>query len=213
MDEVGELSAAAQPKLLRALENRQIKPVGHSRYKSVDVRIIAATNQILEDLVREKRFREDLFYRLNVMRLELPPLKERRGDIPLLISNFVKQYNITKGSAVSRIAEDAMDILLNYHYPGNIRELENIIEHAGVLCQGELIERRHLPMYIQEITGQMGVDTVTRAEVTAMRDQRERELLVEVLKKHRWHRQKAAQALGMDRTTLWRKMKKYDISP
>jgi transcriptional regulator with PAS, ATPase and Fis domain len=106
-----------------------------------------------------------------------------------------------------------MDILLNYNYPGNIRELENIIEHAGVLCQGEVIERRHLPMYIQTITGHMGEDRVAKAEVTAVLDQRERERIVEVLKKHRWHRQKAAQALGMDRTTLWRKMKKYDISP
>jgi transcriptional regulator with PAS, ATPase and Fis domain len=179
----------------------------------VDVRIIAATNQVLEDLVREKRFREDLFYRLNVMRLELPPLKERRGDIPLLISNFVKQYNITKGSAVSRIAEDAMDILLNYHYPGNIRELENIIEHAGVLCQGELIERRHLPMYLQATLGRAEAQIGAQPDVVAARDQRERELIVEVLKEHRWHRQKAAQALGMDRTTLWRKMKKYNISP
>jgi transcriptional regulator with PAS, ATPase and Fis domain len=140
-------------------------------------------------------------------------LQERRGDIPLLISNFLKQYNITKGSAVSRIAEDAMDILLNYHYPGNVRELENIIEHAGVLCQGEVIEPRHLPMYIQEITGRRGEDRIARVEVAARRDQRERELILEVLEQHRWHRQKAAQDLGMDRTTLWRKMKKYGISP
>ena len=176
-------------------------------------RIDKATNQILEDLVRDKRFREDLFYRLNVMQLELPPLKERRGDIPLLISNFLKQYNITKGSAVSRIAEDAMDILLNYDYPGNIRELENIIEHACVLCQGELIERRHLPMYLQATLSRAEDQIVARPDVVEARDQRERGLIVEVLKEHRWHRQKAAQALGMDRTTLWRKMKKYDISP
>jgi PAS domain S-box-containing protein len=213
LDEIGDLPLSLQAKLLRVLEDKEFYPLGGRKLCRVDVRIIAATNQILENLVREKRFREDLFYRLNVMRLELPPLKERRGDIPLLISNFLKKYNITKGSPVSRIAEDAMDILLNYHYPGNIRELENIIEHAGVLCQGEVIERRHLPMYIQEITGYMGEGRVAKAGVTAMRDQREREFIVEVLKKHRWHRQKAAQALGMDRTTLWRKMKKYDISP
>ena len=213
LDEIGDLPLSLQAKLLRVLEDKEFYPLGGRELCRVDVRIIAATNQILEDLVRDKRFREDLFYRLNVMQLELPPLKERRGDIPLLISNFLKQYNITKGSAVSRIAEDAMDILLNYHYPGNIRELENIIEHACVLCQGELIELRHLPMYIQGIKGHMGVGRVARAEVTAMRDQRERELIVEELEKHRWHRQKAAQALGMDRTTLWRKMKKYNISP
>jgi PAS domain S-box-containing protein len=213
LDEIGDLPLSLQAKLLRVLEDKEFYPLGGRELCRVDVRIIAATNQILEDLVREKRFREDLFYRLNVMQLELPPLKERRGDIPLLISNFLKQYNVTKGSAVSRIAEDAMDILLNYDYPGNIRELENIIEHACVLCQGELIEWRHLPMYIQGIKGHMGVDRVAGAEVTSTRDQRERELIVEVLEKHRWHRQKAAQALGMDRTTLWRKMKKYEISP
>jgi PAS domain S-box-containing protein len=213
LDEIGDLPLSLQAKLLRVLEDKEFYPLGGRKLCRVDVRIIAATNQILEDLVREKRFREDLFYRLNVMRLELPPLQERRGDIPLLISNFIKKHNVTKGSAVSRIAEDAMDILLNYHYPGNIRELENIIEHAGVLCQGELIERRHLPLYIQGITGRRGEERTARTEVTAMRDQRERELIVEVLEEHRWQRQKAAQALGMDRTTLWRKMKKYDISP
>jgi PAS domain S-box-containing protein len=213
LDEIGDLPLSLQAKLLRVLEDKEFYPLGGRELCRVDVRIIAATNQILEDLVREKRFREDLFYRLNVMQLELPPLKERRGDIPLLISNFLKQYNITKGSAVSRIAEDALDILLNYDYPGNIRELENIIEHACVLCQEEVIELRHLPMYIQGIKGHIGVDRAARAEVTTMRAQRERELIVEELEKHRWHRQKAAQALGMDRTTLWRKMKKYNISP
>jgi transcriptional regulator with PAS, ATPase and Fis domain len=179
----------------------------------VDVRIIAATNQVLEDLVREKRFREDLFYRLNVMRLDLPPLKERRGDIPLLINNFVKQYNVTKGAAVTNIAEDAMDILLNYDYPGNIRELENIIEHACVLCRGEVIEGRHLPMYLQTPSTHLDEALISRTDVVAAEHQWERERILEVLKEHRWHRQRAAQALGMDRTTLWRKMKKHKISP
>jgi PAS domain S-box-containing protein len=181
-----------QAKLLRVLEDKEFYPLGGRELCRVDVRIIAATNQVVEELVREKRFREDLFYRLNVMRLELPPLKERRGDLPLLISNFLKKYNATKGAAVSRIAEDAMEILLNYQYPGNIRELENIIEHACVLCQGE---------------------TISRPDVAAGRDQWERQRIVEALQEHRWQRQKAARALGMDRTTLWRKIKKYDIAP
>jgi len=213
LDEIGDLPLSLQAKLLRVLEDKEFYPLGGRKLCRVDVRIIAATNQILEDLVREKRFREDLFYRLNVMRLELPPLKERRGDIPLLISNFLKQYNITKGSPVSRIAEDAMDIVLNYHYPGNVRELENILEHACVLCQGQVIERRHLPMYLQISSGHREGEIISKPDVAAARDQWERQRIVEVLKKHRWHRQKAAQALGMDRTTLWRKMKKYDVSP
>jgi len=213
LDEIGDMPLSLQAKLLRVLEDKEFYPLGGRELCRVDVRIIAATNQIVEELVREKRFREDLFYRLNVMRLELPPLKERRGDLPLLISNFLKKYNITKGAAVSRIDEDAMEILLNYQYPGNIRELENIIEHACVLCQGEVIERRHLPLYVQTSSGHREGETIFRPDVVEARDQREREFIIEVLKEHRWQRQKAARALGMDRTTLWRKMKKYDISP
>ena len=146
------------------------------------------------------------------MRLELPPLKERRADVPLLINNFVKQYNATKGAAVTTIAEDAMDILLNYDYPGNIRELENVIEHACVLCRSETIERRHLPMYLQAPGSCLGEDIISRTDVATVQHQWEKERILEVLKKHRWHRQRAAQALGMDRTTLWRKMKRYGIS-
>ena len=213
LDEIGDLPLSLQAKLLRVLEDKEFYPLGGRKLCRVDVRIIAATNQILENLVKEKRFREDLFYRLNVMRLELPPLRRRRGDVPLLINSFLKQYNITKGASVSRIAEDAMEILLNYDYPGNIRELENIIEHAGVLCQGEVIERRHLPMYIQAASVQVAEDPISRIHGLEERAQQEREVLVATLKKHRWHRQKVAQALGIDRTTLWRKMKKYNISP
>jgi PAS domain S-box-containing protein len=189
LDEIGDMPLSLQAKLLRVLEDKEFYPLGGRELCRVDVRIIAATNQ------------------------ELPPLKERRGDLPLLISNFLKKYNITKGAAASRIAEDAMEILLNYQYPGNIRELENIIEHACVLCQGEVIERRHLPLYVQTSSGHREGETISRPDVVEARDQRERELIVEVLKEHRWHRQKAAQTLGMDRTTLWRKMKKYNISP
>jgi PAS domain S-box-containing protein len=213
LDEIGDIPLSLQAKLLRVLEDKEFYPLGGRQLCRVDVRIIAATNQILENLVGEKRFREDLFYRLNVMRLELPPLKSRRGDIPLLINSFLKKYNITKGAAVSRIAEDAMDILLNYDYPGNIRELENIVEHACVLCRAEVIERRHLPMYIQKAHHHPEAQTVARRDTAENLSQWERELIVEALKEHRWHRQKAAEALGMDRTTLWRKMKRYDISP
>jgi PAS domain S-box-containing protein len=213
LDEIADMPISLQAKLLRVLEDKEFYPLGGRQVCRVDVRIIAATNQVLENLVREKRFREDLFYRLNVMRLELPPLKKRRGDISLLINNFIKQYNITKGTAVSRIAEDAMEILLNYDYPGNIRELENMIEHACVLCQGEVIERRHLPMYLQATSGHPEGEIISSSEVAIGRAQWERERLLEVLKEHRWHRQKAAEALGVDRTTLWRKMKKFNISP
>jgi transcriptional regulator with PAS, ATPase and Fis domain len=213
LDEIGDLPLALQAKLLRVLEDREFYPLGGRKLCRVDVRIMAATNQILENLVKEKRFREDLFYRLNVMRLELPPLKERRGDISLLISNFIKKYNVTKETTVSRIGEDAMEVLLNYDYPGNVRELENVVEHACVLCQGAVIERRHLPMYLQKASDSLEDEIISGPEPTESRDAWERERLVDSLKEHSWHRQKAAQALGMDRTTLWRKMKKYNISP
>jgi PAS domain S-box-containing protein len=213
LDEIGDMPLALQAKLLRVLEDREFYPLGGRKLCRVDVRIMAATNQILENLVKEKRFREDLFYRLNVMRLELPPLKERRGDISLLINNFINKYNATKETTVSKIAEDAMEILLNYDYPGNVRELENVVEHAFVLCRGEVIERKHLPMYLQKARGSLQGEIISRPEPTESRDAWERERLVDALKEHSWHRQKAAQALGMDRTTLWRKMKKYNISP
>jgi transcriptional regulator with PAS, ATPase and Fis domain len=213
LDEIGDMPLSLQAKLLRVLEDKEFYPLGGRHLCRVDVRIISATNQVLEDLVREKRFREDLFYRLNVMRLELPPLKLRRGDIPLLINNTIRQYNVTKGASVSRIAEDAMDILLNYDYPGNIRELENIIEHACVLCRGEVIERRHLPIYLQQSYAREESDARTEEDIPSARDLRERELLLEALTAQGWHRQKTAQALGMERTTLWRKMKKHNISP
>jgi transcriptional regulator with PAS, ATPase and Fis domain len=147
------------------------------------------------------------------MRLELPPLRERRGDIPLLINNFLRKYNVTKGGVASHLTEDALEILLNYDYPGNVRELENIIEHACVLCRGEMIERRHLPLYVQSSRGLDENETASRSDITTGRDQWERERIVRTLKEHGWQRQRAARDLGMDRTTLWRKMKKYDISP
>jgi PAS domain S-box-containing protein len=213
LDEIGDMPLSLQAKLLRVLEDKEFYPLGGRQLCRVDVRIITATNQVLENLVREKQFREDLFYRLNVMRLELPPLKSRRGDIPLLINSFVKKYSITKGTTVSKIAEDAMEVLLNYNYPGNVRELENIIEHAFVLCRGEVVELRHLPMYLQKISGQLEADPISRQGASESREQWERARIEEVLKRHQWHRQKTAKELDMDRTTLWRKMKRYNISP
>jgi PAS domain S-box-containing protein len=213
LDEIGDMPLSLQAKLLRVLEDKEFYPLGGRRLCRVDVRIIAATNQILENLVSEKRFREDLFYRLNVMRLELPPLKSRRGDISLLINSFIKQYHVTKGTTVSKIAEDAMDILLNYDYPGNVRELENIIEHACVLGRGEVIERKHLPIYLQKARGGPEGETTSGRGAVESRDWWERERIEKALKEHHWHRQKTAEVLGMDRTTLWRKMKKYSISP
>jgi transcriptional regulator with PAS, ATPase and Fis domain len=212
LDEIGDLPLSLQAKLLRVLEDKEFYPLGSQKLHRVDVRIIAATNQGLKNLVQQRLFREDLYYRLNVMRLELPPLKRRRGDVPLLIRRFLNQYNLTRSTAVTSIAEDALELLLNYDYPGNVRELENIIEHACILCQGEAIERRHLPVYIQTKT--CPEDDTPPARATGLESQQEweRRRLLQALEEHRWNRQRVAKALGMERTTLWRKLKKYHLT-
>jgi PAS domain S-box-containing protein len=213
LDEIGDLPLALQAKLLRVLEDKEFYPLGSQRLHRVDVRIIAATNQGLKNLVQRKLFREDLYYRLNVMRLDLPPLRGRRGDIPLLIRRFLNQHNLTRGTAITSVAEDALELLLNYEYPGNIRELENIIEHACILCQGEAIEPRHLPVYMQTRTCLPEDAPSLSSTVLESQQEWERHRLLRALQKHRWNRQEAAKALGMDRTTLWRKLKKYDLAP
>jgi DNA-binding NtrC family response regulator len=179
----------------------------------VDVRIIAATNRGLERLVDEKRFREDLFYRLNVIRLDLPPLNERREDIPLLIEHILKRLCALKRTSIERIAEDAMEVLLNYEYPGNVREMENILEHALIICRGVIIEKKHLPLFLQ-----MGIlprrESRTFApHVAGGPRSDERGRILAALKRNDWHRSKTAQDLNMERTTLWRKMKKHNLRP
>jgi transcriptional regulator with PAS, ATPase and Fis domain len=178
----------------------------------VDVRIIAATNQGLERLVEQKRFREDLFYRLNVIAVELPPLKERREDIPLLIDHILKQLNVVKETRVNRISEDAMEVLLNYDYPGNVRELENILEHAAIICQDDIIEHKHLPLSLQKRSSPGEVAELPAADSDILL-RGEKQRIIDILDRNNWHRGKAARELHMDRTTLWRKIKRYNLSP
>ncbi|MGD8665070.1 MAG: sigma 54-interacting transcriptional regulator, partial [Desulfobacterales bacterium] len=211
LDEIGDLPLSLQAKLLRVLEDQEFYPLGSRKTTRVDVRIISATNQNLERQVRDKRFREDLYYRLNVMRLELPALKDRRGDIPLLISHILKRLCATRDTSVEKISNDAMEVLLNHDYPGNVRELENIIEHALIVCQNKIIERDHLPLSLQG-----GIPSRRPARPTPSFDQEieynEKTLILEALQKHNWNKGKTAAALDMNRSTLWRKMKKYHIS-
>lgn len=212
LDEIGDLPLSLQAKLLRVLEDKEFYPLGSRRTTKVDVRIVAATNRGLERLVSERRFREDLFYRLNVIRLDLPALKHRKSDLPLLIEHILKRLRVTKRSPVQRISHDAMEVLLNHDYPGNVRELENILEHALIICQDDVIERRHLPLslhngvprpYASEQPFE-GADTFEKVD--------EKHRIIDVLKRHNWHRGRAAKELNIDRTTLWRKMKRYGIS-
>ena len=211
LDEIGDLPLSLQAKLLRVLEDKEFYPLGSRQTAKVDVRIISATNQHLGQLVQQRRFREDLFYRLNVMRLELPPLRERRGDIPLLISHILKRLRVTRDSKAENFSNEAMDVLLNHDFPGNVRELENIIEHALIVCQGETIERHHLPLALQK-----GIAPLMPAEDTGLTGEAvgssEKDQILEMLQQYSWNKGKTAAALNINRTTLWRKLKKYNIS-
>ena len=212
LDEIGDMPLGLQAKLLRVLEDKEFYPLGSRKTTKVDVRILSATNQNLGRLVREKRFREDLFYRLNVMRLELPPLKARRADIPLLISHILKRLRATRDTLVDKIDNDAMEVLLNYDYPGNIRELENIIEHALIVCRDKVIEPSHLPLALQ---GGMATPLPAAEKRTIEKEIEfsEKTLILDTLRKYNWNKGRTATALAIDRTTLWRKMKKFGLNP
>lgn len=204
LDEIGDLPLPLQGKLLRVLEDKEFYPLGSRKTAKVDVRIISATNRNLGQLVRQKLFREDLFYRINVMRLELPALRERKADIPLLVSHIVRRLCAAEKKAAVRISEEAMSLLLNYDYPGNVREMENILGHALILCRNGLIEPGHFPLSILKNADE---DAGTAREY----DSFEKDRIILMLKKYGGQRGLTAQALDMDRSTLWRKMKKYGL--
>ena len=209
LDEIGDLPLSLQAKLLRVLEDKEFYPLGSRRTRKVDVRILSATNRKLQQLVDEKLFREDLYYRLNVMRIELPPLKERRGDLPLLIRHVVRSLCAANTVTPPVISEAAMTFLLNYDYPGNIRELENILEHALILCREAVLQPDHLPDYLRQT--QRHISDADPSSISKEKKNREHQKITEALDTSEGHRGHAAQKLGIDRTTLWRKMKKYGI--
>jgi PAS domain S-box-containing protein len=209
LDEIGDLPLSLQAKLLRVLEDREFYPLGSRRTRKVDVRIISATNRQLKSLVDQGLFREDLFYRLNVMRIELPLLRKRRGDLPLLIRHIVRNLCAARAIAPPAISKTAMQILLNYDYPGNVRELENILEHALIICREAMVQPDHLPDYVRQIqqTAAASKTLAGEAESPSLEHRR----ILAALEKCSGHRCNAARELGMERTTLWRKMKKYGI--
>lgn len=207
LDEIADTSPALQVKLLRVLEEKQFVPLGATAPVRVDVRIIAATNRPLESLVEKGAFRDDLYYRLNIIKIQLPPLRERREDIPILVEHFLARMNALKGKNISGVSHEVMGLLLNHSFPGNIRELENLLEHAYVLCRGPLIEVRNLPSEFLEKAGKGDparlLGPLDSAEVITIR---------EVLKRHKGNRTLAARDLGLSRTTLWRKMKRLGLA-
>jgi PAS domain S-box-containing protein len=207
LDEIGDISQGTQVKLLRVLESKQYEPLGGTRTEKANVRIITATNRELWPRVQSREFREDLYYRLNVVTIDIPPLRERREDIPLLIDHFVKHFNRIKGKHIVGFTHPALEILLNHDYPGNVRELQNIIEHAFILCKTSNIGPEYLPTYLRK-------KSLMKTDVKGARavDAFEHELIVETLRKHEGKVKKAAEELGMHRSTLWRKMKKLRIT-
>jgi PAS domain S-box-containing protein len=211
LDEIGDMPLSLQAKLLRVLEDKEFYPLGGRKPTKVDVRIISATNQGLENMVKEKRFREDLYYRLNVMRFELPSLYDRKMDIPLLISHILKRLAAVKNRERPEISEDAMAVLLNHTYPGNVRELENILEHALIICRGNIITRKHLPLSLQrDLSSPIALEHPT-APLASDMETNEKNMLLTVLQEHHWHRGNVANSLQINRSTLWRKMKKYGL--
>lgn len=211
LDEVGELSPVAQAKLLRVLQEREFQPLGSSRTVKVDVRVITATNKDLEKEVATGTFRSDLYYRLNVFPVFLPPLRERGPDILLLADHFVVKYAQEFKKNVSRISTSAIDMLMSYHWPGNVRELENCIERAVLLANGEAIEACHLPPTLQMKPA--GRQNVSRGKMEALVGAFERDLITDALKDVRGNQSQAARLLGTTKRIIQYKVEKYGIDP
>ncbi len=206
LDEIGDISPAFQIRLLRFLQERTYEPLGAVQTQKADVRVIAATNKSLAQLVEQGRFRKDLFYRINIIRLEIPPLRKRKEDIPLLIQHFIKKFNHIQGKEIQGVSSDVLEILMHHSFPGNVRELENIVEHAFVLCTEPLIQRKHLPVDLFEPLNKEPDETYHRKLEDV-----EAELIIKTLREHNWNRQSAAKALNMHKTTLFRKIKRLGI--
>ena len=208
LDEIADLPRQLQVKLLRVLQEKTYEPLGSTGPVCADVRIITATNRDINAMVASGEFRQDLYYRINVIPITLPPLRERVGDIAPLVEHVTKRFNTLFNRTIERIDGEAMAALLEYHYPGNIRELENIIQHAFVLCQDSVIKKRHLPSYLAE---SRKPDCSAKGAHTSI-ESFDRELIEEALRRNRYSRTKTADELGIHVATLWRKMKRYGIS-
>ncbi|MGM0453476.1 MAG: sigma-54 interaction domain-containing protein [Thermodesulfobacteriota bacterium] len=203
LDEIGEITQALQLRLLRVLQEKTFEPLGATKSKSVDVRVIAATNRDLADLVKRGDFRQDLYYRINVIQVDLPPLRSRKEDIPLLVAHFVERFNHIQGKCVSGVTPAAMSLLMAHDYPGNVRELENMIEHAFVLCNDGWIEPAHLPGEFANAAPPAGPEGGLKEAVASM----EMQMIDDALKRNHYSRKAAARELGIDKSTLFRKMK------
>ena len=209
LDEIGEVSPALQVKLLRVLQERTYEPLGSTRSEQADVRVVTATNRDLAERMQEGAFREDLYYRLNVVRIELPPLRRRKEDIPLLVDQFVTRFNRLRKTDVKGITAEALSLLMAHDWPGNIREVENAIEHAFILCHEGYIDIRHLP---EELRAR-GSGAGFVSDIRSAHEILEGQAIQTALERTAFNRVAAARMLGIHKTTLYRQMKKLGIAP
>lgn len=211
LDEIGDMTLATQSKILRVLQEREFERVGGTKTIKIDVRIIAATNKDLKKAVEDKQFREDLYFRLNVVPIQLPPLRERKEDIPPLVEHFLKEASLKVKKEIKGISKDALEVLMEYNWPGNVRELENCIERAAVITEGEFIAKESLPLYLtgpeeaRPISQEAGISL--DESLAAM----EKKLILEALSQAGGIQVKAARLLGITERSLWHRIKKFDI--
>jgi len=213
LDEIGEISPLIQIKLLRVLQQKEIERVGESLKRKINIRIIAATNKDLYQLVKEGRFREDLYYRLKVFPIYLPLLRERKDDIPRLVNHFIEINNKNTGKRIQGISQPAMDIFMNYHWPGNVRELENSIEHAFVLCEGSRIDVSDLPEEVKRQSNNYEMFQFYNVSKISPWPGRKlsNDTLLTLLKECDWNKAEVARRVGMSRASIWKYMKKWNI--
>jgi len=209
LDEIGDISAALQVRLLRVLQDKTYEPLGGTKSLRTNVRIVAATNKSLDDLVLEGKFRQDLYYRINVVKLVLPPLRERKEDIPLLVEHFIRKFGRLSGKEIQGLSSEVLPALMSHDFPGNIRELENIIEYATVVCKNGLIAIEHLPDYLK-VQNQARSQKLPHEKANSLKDV-ERSYICEALNRNQWNRSATAAEMGIHPTTLWRKMSRLNI--
>lgn len=212
LDEIGDISPALQVRLLRVLQDKVYEPLGSTKTEKADVRIVAATNKNLDSLVKEGRFRQDLYYRINVVKLVLPPLRKRKEDIPLLTEHFIQKFNRLSGKEIQGLSPGVLPVLMSYDFPGNVRELENIIEYATVVCRGNSIGIEQLPEYLRPASHRMHAEmTAADAGKDLSWDELERSFIYEALRNNDWNRAATAAQMGIHPTTLWRKIKRLNL--
>jgi PAS domain S-box-containing protein len=208
LDEVSELPPATQVKLLRVIQEREYEPLGGVKPLKADLRIVAATNSKLAELVSQGKFRDDLYFRLAVVRLTLPPLRERREDIPYLVEHFIRRFNVKRGKNISGVTPAVMELFMRHDFAGNVRELENLIEYGFVLCHNRIIDVRHLPEDVQSLMPVIAEPVRAPSKL----EWAEADAIHAALRHYQGHLGRTARNLGISRTTLWRKMKKHRIS-